>query len=1014
MRRIAALPMALVLTLLLSSLAGCTGELSDNSTDTIDDGTDQTNLTPLVVSLSLVQDPPPNDAEVILTATTADGTAPFTYAWNIDAGATLADSGATLAKTLLPGNHTVAVLVTDATGRVGAASRDVTIALPAPPNHAPSVSLAIPNAAYADEVVNWSISATDEDGDVLSLSIDFGDGTSATNAAGTHTYTEAGTYTVTAVATDPDGANDTATATVVVGTDLPPILDVSSHPGTDGDLLVLTVDQPITLDIRARDPESTTLTITTDWGDSSATIDELLPTHRYTEAGNYTISVSARDARNQVSSWSMDVEVGEQLEDTTAYDLYEEQLPEDDPSNELDADGDDVVDAAENATDEDGFDWEDTFEVDENGDPHHDGDNISNWNEKDTEDIGSVADSDDVNGSGRDGSPAVEDDTLLNQTDRTGANETDFETNESGLSDTEEVMDDVFGDTEDELSETEDDEAAESETYERASNVTGAASSQSNWTSDEDGDGTNDSWNERTVRVLWRDRDGDGNPERAILYRATATLSDFDGDGAHERTRIVIEGLNLTDANSNGTPEIVQALRLVVITWDNNSGAQVDTHTSIVVAHVRDHNEDGNPELVYVAHGNIIQIDLGDDGVIEGQHIAYGVNFVVDKNSDGTPNRVLLLRHDVLTLDLDGDGNANQTTQWSRILSARDRDQDGSPDVVRAAQFGGTSWDNNSDGRQDSRDSMWLGASWEDRNLDGQWDRETHAQGYEHLVDADGDGNPERRTHIFAVSQIANYGGQRQNATNAWYVAIAEDSTDHDDDGQWEFKNASAAGARAWDWNRDGVVDRYVAMRAYTVQANESANGTFQYTASHVWLLETWDRNSNGHPDEVHAVTVLSQSWDNNSDGQGDTTIVNAAGWFATIIRAPPGTGGGLWLRQVYVRMDAHHIDDDADGLLEVGWDRSVIHVLETDYNTGELRHAWAFGSQDYRVNETGLNDTWEYRNQTIAGYETWNTTGVNGKQETHARVFSYVQVDANMDGIWDSQTVSQDRDNRA
>ncbi len=61
--------------------------------------------------------------------------------------------------------------------------------------------------------------SSDPDGDSLTYAWDFGDGESATGVRAEHTFEAAGSYDVELTVTDPDGASDSRTESVIVEDD---------------------------------------------------------------------------------------------------------------------------------------------------------------------------------------------------------------------------------------------------------------------------------------------------------------------------------------------------------------------------------------------------------------------------------------------------------------------------------------------------------------------------------------------------------------------------------------------------------------------------------------------------------------------------------------------------------------------------------------------------------------------------------------------------------------------------
>jgi hypothetical protein len=126
---------------------------------------------------------------------------------------------------LVPGNHTyataavytVTMTATDAHGLSDPAppTRKVTVQPPA--NQPPTATITAPAGNVtitAGQTVSFAGTASDPDGDTVTVVWTFGDTTSSTSLApGNHTYASAGTYTVTLTATDSKGLADPAPPT---------------------------------------------------------------------------------------------------------------------------------------------------------------------------------------------------------------------------------------------------------------------------------------------------------------------------------------------------------------------------------------------------------------------------------------------------------------------------------------------------------------------------------------------------------------------------------------------------------------------------------------------------------------------------------------------------------------------------------------------------------------------------------------------------------------------------------
>jgi len=142
---------------------------------------------------------------------------PLTYQWDFGDGSS--GSGLTASHTYnQPGTYTVTFTASNA---VGEASQTLTIEATRPPQPARISSInASPNPADEGEQVRFTSSVSGDS--PISYEWDFGDGTTAEAASGTHTYDEPGTYTVRLRASNEVG-EDTRTLTMTVERALPPI-----------------------------------------------------------------------------------------------------------------------------------------------------------------------------------------------------------------------------------------------------------------------------------------------------------------------------------------------------------------------------------------------------------------------------------------------------------------------------------------------------------------------------------------------------------------------------------------------------------------------------------------------------------------------------------------------------------------------------------------------------------------------------------------------------------------------
>jgi PKD repeat protein len=174
------------------------------------------------------------------------------------------------------GTYTVSLTVTGDGGTDTETKTDyITVTIPAP------VAAFTSNKTTGDAPLE--IDFTDNSsGDISGWSWDFGDGNTSTEQNPSHTYSEAGTYTVSLTVTG-DGGPDTETKTEYITVTVPP---------PDADFIADTTSGYLQLTVNFTD--SSTGHISSwlwDFGDEQ-TSTEQNPTHTYTDAGTYTVSLT--------------------------------------------------------------------------------------------------------------------------------------------------------------------------------------------------------------------------------------------------------------------------------------------------------------------------------------------------------------------------------------------------------------------------------------------------------------------------------------------------------------------------------------------------------------------------------------------------------------------------------------------------------------------------------------------------------------------------------------------------
>jgi PKD repeat protein len=201
------------------------------------------------------------------------GPGTLTYNWSFNGGtpATSTATNPTDISYTSAGNPSVTLSVSSNLGCSGTFTQTVPIV-------AGTVAIKGPAAGCLNTPTTFSNASTPAP---TSSSWDFGDGSGTfTGDTTTHTYTAAGTYTVTLTSTSPTCTNST-TSTITIGSTFSPAFTATPTIGCKVPLAVQFTDQ-------------TTPALTTwawNFGDGGTSIAQN-PSHTYTTAGNYTVTLT--------------------------------------------------------------------------------------------------------------------------------------------------------------------------------------------------------------------------------------------------------------------------------------------------------------------------------------------------------------------------------------------------------------------------------------------------------------------------------------------------------------------------------------------------------------------------------------------------------------------------------------------------------------------------------------------------------------------------------------------------
>ncbi len=230
--------------------------------------------------------------------------------WAFEEGVTA--TGLTTTHTFsTPGDHAVRLTVVDDTG--AEASTNHTITVRASPDPGQPVARFTATPDRGDAPLEVSFDASNSTGDITSFTWDFGDGSTATGAQPTHTYTDPDRYTVRLTVETGTGATDSTERTVRV-TD--PDADDDDPPDEPGDLVARFTAAPqqgvapltVSFDASGSTGDITSYSWTFGDGDSG---DGMTATHSYEEAKRYEVTLTVRDSEGLEDTTTETVQAGD-------------------------------------------------------------------------------------------------------------------------------------------------------------------------------------------------------------------------------------------------------------------------------------------------------------------------------------------------------------------------------------------------------------------------------------------------------------------------------------------------------------------------------------------------------------------------------------------------------------------------------------------------------------------------------------------------------------------------------
>ena len=220
------------------------------------------------------------------------------YRWDFGDGTT--GSGITVTHTYNDsGSYTVTLEVKDNRGATDSTSRTVTVSEGAGGRPRADFTFSPPDPTTGD-TIQFTDQSTDPDGEIVSWSWDFGDGSTSLQQNPTHRYASPGDYTVTLTVMDDDGLTDSTSKVVSV-----------SSPGELKARFTFEPSQPRvgeTITFDASTSSGQIISYRWDFGDGE-TGSGITVTHSYDSPGNYEVTLTVTDDKGATDSISRVVTV---------------------------------------------------------------------------------------------------------------------------------------------------------------------------------------------------------------------------------------------------------------------------------------------------------------------------------------------------------------------------------------------------------------------------------------------------------------------------------------------------------------------------------------------------------------------------------------------------------------------------------------------------------------------------------------------------------------------------------
>jgi PKD repeat protein len=224
------------------------------------------------------------------------------YLWNFDDGTTGTGRTTTHAFTTAR-SYLVRLTVTDDFGNTGTTSQSVTVSGVSPVSGSFTFSPSTPTTGQS-VVFDASSSRAASGHSIVSYAWTFDDGTGGTGVTTSHVFTTPRTFLVRLTVTDDVGQTNTATANVTVSSSAP-TADFTFQPSTP------TPGQTVSFDASISKPGTGRAIASYSWNFGDGTTGSgVAPSHAYTAAGTYNVTLTVTDDIGQTSNKVSQVPVG--------------------------------------------------------------------------------------------------------------------------------------------------------------------------------------------------------------------------------------------------------------------------------------------------------------------------------------------------------------------------------------------------------------------------------------------------------------------------------------------------------------------------------------------------------------------------------------------------------------------------------------------------------------------------------------------------------------------------------